>query len=199
MWVYIFFLEEWTAFLTYNLLKRSFIEHQFFPDGDIYELNHYGRYRYKSNFGNLLILFSILFTPPLTLVLILLRLDWNYDDEEEELYWRYITTIKLDLEREIPADILWYLSGKEESLSTEKNFTYFIVFNSDYIDNYINIYLQYLAVVFEFGMEEMGEYVDNAFVLDLITFHDYYMEHLLRVGIMRKTYTHEDWEENFKD
>lgn len=106
---------------------------------------------------------------------------------------------KLDLEREIPADILWYLSGKEESLSTEKNFTYFIVFNSDYIDNYINMYLQYLAVVFEFGMEEMGEYVDNAFVLDLITFHDYYMEHLLRVGIMRKTYPHEDWEENFKD
>jgi len=72
-----------------------------------------------------------------------------------------MATIKIDFEREIPANILWYLSGKEESLSTEKNFYYFITFNSDYIENYMNIYIQYLAVLFELGLVEIGEYVDD--------------------------------------
>jgi len=70
---------------------------------------------------------------------------------------------KLDLEREIPADILCIWAGRKK-VYQQKEFYLFYCIHSDYIDNYINMYLQYLAVVFEFGMEEMGEYVDNAFV-----------------------------------
>lgn len=67
---------------------------------------------------------------------------------------------KIDFEREIPANILCIWAGRKK-VYQQKEFLLFYYIHSDYIENYMNIYIQYLAVLFELGLVEIGEYVDD--------------------------------------
>jgi hypothetical protein len=99
----------------------------------------------------------------------------------------------------MPANILRSLNEEEKSFTTEISSLYFLRLNADYLEKYINMYIKYLAVVFEIGMEETGEYFEDDLVISSIINYDSYLFYLLKGSIDGKVFEYENYEENFKE